>query len=160
VIISGIDTTEAVQQAKKATDAGKQVWAVPYDYVNACAEAEDVCLGVPYFNWGPLYLEQTQAFQAGTQKPVWDWRAPDWADINNKDVSAVGFQKGAALSEEASASLDQFIAELAGGLNLWSGPINLQDGTAYLAEGEAATDLQVWYLPQLLEGMEGQSAQQ
>jgi simple sugar transport system substrate-binding protein len=46
---------------------------------------------------------------------------------------------------------------LAGGLNLWTGPINLQDGTAYLANGEVATDQQVWYLPQLLEGMEGQS---
>jgi len=33
----------------------------------------------------------------------------------------------------------------------------LQDGTAYLKDGEVATDQQVWYLPQLLEGMEGQS---
>ena len=49
---------------------------------------------------------------------------------------------------------------LAGGLNLWTGPINLQDGTEYLAEGEVATDQQVWYLPQLLEGMEGQSVPQ
>jgi len=54
--------------------------------------------------------------------------------------------------------LDEFIAELAGGLNLWTGPINLQDGTAYLADGEVATDQQIWYLPQLLEGMEGLSA--
>jgi len=46
---------------------------------------------------------------------------------------------------------------LAGGLNLWTGPTNLQDGTEYLAEGVVATDVQVWYLPQLLEGMEGQS---
>ena len=69
----------------------------------------------------------------------------------------VGFEKGAALSAEAAASLDDFIAELAGGLNLWTGPINLQDGTDYLKDGEVATDLQIWYLPQLLEGMEGQS---
>jgi simple sugar transport system substrate-binding protein len=50
-----------------------------------------------------------------------------------------------------------FIAELAGGLNLWTGPLNFQDGSAFLAEGETATDQQIWYLPQLLEGMEGQS---
>ncbi len=37
------------------------------------------------------------------------------------------------------------------------GPLNFQDGTAFLADGEAATDIQVWYLPQLLEGMEGRS---
>jgi simple sugar transport system substrate-binding protein len=65
--------------------------------------------------------------------------------------------KGAALGTDASAQLDQFIADLAGGLNLWVGPINLQDGTVYLADGVVATDQQVWYLPQLLEGMEGQS---
>jgi simple sugar transport system substrate-binding protein len=65
--------------------------------------------------------------------------------------------EGAALSADAAAKLDEFIAALAGGLNLWTGPINLQDNTTYLADGEVATDFQVWYLPQLLEGMEGQS---
>ncbi len=69
----------------------------------------------------------------------------------------VGFVKGKGLAADDAATLDAFIAELAGGLNLWTGPINLQDGTAYLADGEVATDQQVWYLPQLLEGMEGQS---
>ena len=54
--------------------------------------------------------------------------------------------------------VDEFIAALAGGLNLWAGPMNLQDGSPYLADGEVATDQQVWYLPQLLEGMEGASA--
>jgi len=72
----------------------------------------------------------------------------------------VGFDKGAALSADASTALDSFIAELAGGLNLWTGPINLQDGTPLLADGVVASDLEVWYLPQLLEGMEGQSVSQ
>ncbi len=53
--------------------------------------------------------------------------------------------------------MDAFIADLAGGLNLWTGPINLQDGSVYVADGAVATDAQIWYLPQLLEGMEGQS---
>ena len=44
-----------------------------------------------------------------------------------------------------------------GDINVWVGPINLQDGTAHLADGEAATDEQIWYLEQLLEGMEGPS---
>jgi simple sugar transport system substrate-binding protein len=53
--------------------------------------------------------------------------------------------------------VDDFIKELRYGLNLWTGPIELQDGTVYLAGGVVASDLQVWYLPQLLKGMEGQS---
>ena len=33
--------------------------------------------------------------------------------------------------------------------------LNFQDGKPYLKEGEVATDLQIWYFPQLLKGMEG-----
>jgi simple sugar transport system substrate-binding protein len=119
-----------------------------------------VCLGVPYFNWGPAYVEAIGAAMEGNFQSTFSWIAPDWSDINNPDTSIVGFAKGDALSPEAAAQVDEFIAALAGGLNLWTGPINLQDGTQYLAEGEVATDQQVWYLPQLLEGMEGQSVPQ
>ena len=157
VIISSIDTTEAVTEAKKFFADGKQVWAVPYDYEGACEGADDVCLGVEYFNWGPSYVEAVKSAMEGTWESSFELVGPDWADINNPDTSAVGFNKGGALSEENSALIDQFIAELGGGLNLWTGPLNLQDGTPYLADGEVGTDLQVWYLPQLLEGMEGQS---
>jgi simple sugar transport system substrate-binding protein len=157
VIISSIDTTEALTEAKKFAAEGKKVWAVPYDYAGACAGADDVCLGVEYFNWGPSYVAAIKSAMDGTWKSTFEFVGPDWADINNRDTSAVGFNKGAALSAENSALIDKFIAELGAGLNLWTGPINLQDGTAYLAAGEVGTDLQVWYLPQLLEGMEGQS---
>lgn len=157
VVISGIDTTEALVEAKKFHDQGKAVWAVPYDYKGACEEAPDVCLGVPYFNWGPGYRDMIQSAMNGTWQSQFVWAGPDWKDINNPDTSAVGFIKGQGLSQEASAQVDKFIGELASGLNLWVGPLNLQDGTTYLKEGEVATDQQIWYLPQLLEGMEGQS---
>jgi simple sugar transport system substrate-binding protein len=160
VVVSGIDTTEALTEAGKRAAADEKVWAVPYDYHDACAESPAACLGVPYFNWGPAYLTEFQAVQAGNWQPSWKWLAPDWSDINNPDTSIVGFMKGEGLSEEASTQLDQFISELAGGLNLWTGPLKLQDGTEYLKDAEVATDLQVWYLPQLLEGMEGQSVQE
>jgi simple sugar transport system substrate-binding protein len=160
VVISGIDTTEGLTEARKMKEAGKDVAAVPYDYEGACSEAEDVCLGVPYFNWGPVYLQYMQSVKDGTVASSWEWLAPDWSDINNHDTSIVGFLKGDALSEEASAAVDTYIKELAEGKALWEGPINLQDSTPYLAEGEVATDEQIWYLPSLLEGMEGQSVSQ
>jgi simple sugar transport system substrate-binding protein len=157
VVISGIDTTEAVAEAKKLSEAGKKVWAIPYDYIGSCEEGKDICLGVPYFNWGPAYLTTFKTAADGTWASNFQWNSPDWTNINNPDTSAVGFVNGAALSADAAKNVDAFIAELAGGLNLWSGPLNLQDGTVYLKDGEVGTDLQVWYLPQLLEGMEGQS---
>ena len=157
VVLSGLDTTEVLAQAQKQKVAGKDVRAIPYDFVDACAVASDVCLGVPYFNWGPDYVRLIKSAMGGTWKSVFLWNPPDWGDINNRDTSAVGFEKGRALSAEVSTKLDDFIKELAGGLNLWTGPQSFQDGSAYLKEGEAATDQQIWYLPQLLKGMEGQS---
>jgi simple sugar transport system substrate-binding protein len=157
VVISGIDTTEALTEASRQAGAGSQVWAVPYDFEGACNPAPEVCLGVPYYNWGPDYLEEIRQARQGTWQPTFQWNDPDWSDLNNHDTSPIGFVKGPALSADASSTVDQFISELAGGLELWSGPLNFQDGSTFLAEGETATDQQIWYLPQLLEGMEGQS---
>lgn len=158
VVLSGIDTTEVLAQAQKQKAAGKDVRAIPYDFVGACGEAPDICLGVPYFNWGPDYVRMIKAAMAGTWKSEFVWSGPDWSNINNPDTSSVGFQKGSALGAESAAKLDEFIKELAGGLNLWTGPLSFQDGSSCLKEGETASDQQIWYLPQLLKGMEGQSA--
>lgn len=157
VVISGIDTTEALTEADKLSKAGKDVKSVAYDFKNACSEAESVCLGVPWFNWGPSYVKAVKAVQDGTFKQYFEWSGPDWKDINNPDSTMIGFEKGSALSADASAGVDTLTKDLAGGLNLWKGPLNLQDGTVYLKDGETATDQQIWYLPQLLQGMEGQS---
>jgi simple sugar transport system substrate-binding protein len=157
VVISGIDTTEALTEAKRLSDAGQRVWAIPYDYEGACAEAPDICLGVPYFHWGPSYLRYLSMAKEGNWTQAWEWMPPDWSNINNPDTTAIGFHTGNGLSADNAALIDDFIAKLAGGLNLFTGPLNLQDGTPYLAAGEVATEQQIWYLPQLLEGMEGQS---
>jgi simple sugar transport system substrate-binding protein len=159
VIISGIDTTEAMTEASKLTATGQKVWAIPYDYKGACQKAPEICLGVPYFNWGWAYRSTIESAIAGTFISNFQWNSPVWSDINS-ERSAVGFVKGEALSAESSATLDTFISKLGSGLNLWIGEIKLQDGTVYLEQGVPATDLQIWYLPQLLEGMEGQSVSQ
>jgi simple sugar transport system substrate-binding protein len=158
VIMSGIDTTEATVVAGQRAERGERVFAVPYDYRGACEIAPKVCLGVPYFNWGPAYIKIVQAVKDGTWKQSWDWNAPDWTDLNNPDTTAVGFIYGDALTDEQKATLDKFIAGLAdGSISLFVGPMNYQDGEAFLAEGETATDEQIWYMPQLIEGMAGDS---
>ena len=158
VVLSGIDTTEALNEAQKARANDKTVWAMPYDYRDAGKDAGDVNLGVAYFNWGPSYTKILRDAKAGKLTPFFEWVGPDWKDLNNPDTSAIGFVKGQALSEENAKHLDVFIAKLAdGSLNLLKGPLNFQDGKPYLKEGETATDLQIWYFPKLLEGMEGKN---
>jgi len=159
VIVSGIDTTEALVVARQKREEGKEVWAVPYDYEGACEGAESVCLGVPYYNWGPGYVRFIKAAMNDQWEQVWIWSAPDWDDINDPDSSPVGFKAGPALPDEAEAALDTFIAGLASGeIQLFKGPLDYQDGTAFLEKGEVATDGQIWYMEQLLQGMEGKSA--
>ena len=159
VVISGIDTPEALTVARQKRDQGRDAWAIPYDYVKACEGQGATCIGVPYFNWGPSFLRQAKAVQDGSWKQDFQWDAPAWADINDHDKSPVGFMTGEGLSAENKARLDAFVADLgAHKVNLFAGPLNYQDGTPFLKDGAAASDEQVWSLQQLLQGMEGQSS--
>ncbi|BCX03249.1 MAG: hypothetical protein KatS3mg053_1187 [Candidatus Roseilinea sp.] len=158
VVMSAIDTPEVAVQGKKAAEAGKRVKYHHYDYKGGCDLAPDICLGVHYYNWGPGYLKIIQEAMAGTYKGTWTWAEADWKDLNNPDTSAFGYIKGKALGAENEKLLDEFIKGLGdGSIDLWKGPLNFQDGTVFLKDGERATDQQIWYLPQLLEGMEGPS---
>ncbi len=158
VVLSGIDTTEAVVVAGQQAKAGKNVFAIPYDFKGACNEAPQACLGVPYFNWGPGYLKIAKAVLAKTWKPEFEWAGPDWKNINDENTSAVGWVTGPALKADQKAKVDEFIKGLGdGSINLWQGELKLQDGAVYLKAGEKASDDKIWFLPQLLEGMAGAS---
>jgi basic membrane lipoprotein Med (substrate-binding protein (PBP1-ABC) superfamily) len=158
VVMSGIDTTEGIDVTGQRAQQGEQVWSVPYDFEGACDQAPDICLGVPYFNWGPSYLATIKAVQDGTWKQAWDIGAPAWDALTDNDKTNVGWVNGPALTDEMKASLDLFIAGMASGeINVWTGPIALQDGTEFVPAGTAADYQTVWYLPKLLEGMEGPS---
>ncbi|MCB9450073.1 MAG: BMP family ABC transporter substrate-binding protein [Anaerolineaceae bacterium] len=168
VVISGIDTTEGIVVAGQRAAQGDNVWAIPYDFQGACAEAPDICLGVPYFNWGPSYVNVVQAVKDGTWTQSWDWLGPDWSDINNLDTTAIGFVLGTGLDEMQKANMNEFIGNLAAyatspfvpdSFALWQGPLSFQDGTEMAAVNQLVDPLDVWYLPQLLQGMTGASSQ-
>ncbi|MEW5910370.1 MAG: BMP family ABC transporter substrate-binding protein [Thermodesulfobacteriota bacterium] len=159
VVISGIDTTEAVIVAKQKKQEGKSVWAIPYDYVGACEGASEICLGVPYFNWGPGYVDFVKASMSGAWKSKWVWLGPDWKNINNPETSTVGFATGQALPADAKSALEGFIKDLGSNkINLFKGPLDYQDGTPFLKKDEIASEKQIWYMGQLLKGMLGQSS--
>jgi simple sugar transport system substrate-binding protein len=159
VVLSSIDTPEAVTVASQKSKAGKNVWAVPYDYEGACEGFDNVCLGVPYFNWGPAFAKFVKEAKDGTFKQVWEWNSPNWANIDDPATSAVGYAFGPALSAEAKGELEKFINGLGdGSINLYTGPLNSQDGTPFLKAGEKADEKKLWYMGQLLEGMEGASS--
>ncbi|MEZ4667618.1 MAG: BMP family ABC transporter substrate-binding protein [Anaerolineae bacterium] len=173
VVISGIDTTEALVVAGQRHAEGEAVFAMSQDNPAGCDEATDVCIGGPYYNWFPAYSSIVTAVKDGAWTQSWDWVAPNWDDINDAETSSTSFIVGGALTDEQKTQLDSFIAEMAAyakdpanadSFFLWQGPLNLQDGSVLVPEGESVTPVtkladgvSIWYLPQLLEGMTGAS---
>ena len=150
VVISHIDTTEAVVVTGQRAEKGEDIWVVPYDYKGACEQAPTRCLGVNYFNWGPEYLSLAQKSRDGEFTNEWLWIGPYWKDLES---SMVGWNYGEGLDAVEKGRVGNFIEELKLGLNLFTGPLNFNDGSVYLEDGEIASDIDIWYTPQLLEGM-------
>ncbi len=170
VIISGIDTTESITVAGQYTAEGDISYAVPYGNVNGCSEAPEACIGAAYYNWGPAYLDVVERVIDGTWEQEWQWIEPVYDEINEDGYytveSIIGFALGDALSEGTIESLTAFAGEIEafqtdpmheGEIFLWEGPLSLQDGTVIAEEGEPVTLLDIWFLPQLVDGMIGAS---
>jgi simple sugar transport system substrate-binding protein len=166
IVLSGVDTAEMVTVAAARRADGEAVFAVPYNSIAGCTQAPEACLGVPFYNWGLSYLDIAASVVADEWVQSWDWIAPNWESIYDPAGTITGYALGEGLTEEQTAQLDEFTAELvafatdeanAEAMFLWDGPLNLQDGTELAAEGSAVALLDIWYLPQLLEGMEGAS---
>tara|TARA_R110002072_G_C7968528_1_gene534551 strand:- start:2319 stop:3467 length:1149 start_codon:yes stop_codon:yes gene_type:complete len=148
VVISHIDTTEAVVVAGQRAVSGEDIWVVPYDYKGACEQASTRCLGVNYFNWGPEYLSLVQKSRDDKFTNEWLWVDPYW---QNLETSIVGYKHGEGMSTLEKIQVDKFISELKLGLNLFTGPLYFEDDSIYLEDGEIASDIDIWYTPQLLK---------
>ncbi|MCU0551845.1 MAG: BMP family ABC transporter substrate-binding protein [Leptolyngbya sp. Prado105] len=157
VVMSGIDTPEAAVQGKKAAEAGKNVKFVHYDLATGCSLAPNICLGVPFYNWSIPYAAALQKAKEGKYISEFVWSGPDWQNLTNPTTNMIGFNPGQALGENKKF-IDEFAKGMSdGSINLYKGPLKFQDGSDFLKAGETATDQQIWYMPQLLAGMEGPS---
>ena len=81
-----------------------------------------MALGVPYFNWGPAYVKAVKAAMAGTCGVPLRMERPGLEEHQRPRHSAVGFNKGRRSVADASAAVDKFIGELAGGSEPLEGP--------------------------------------
>ncbi|MBD3677393.1 MAG: BMP family ABC transporter substrate-binding protein [Rhodobacteraceae bacterium] len=85
-------------------------------------------------NWAPYYIDRVQAVMDGTweSKDTWDGIAPGMVKIGEITDAVPAEVKADALA------LRDAIA--AGDYHPFTGPLNKQDGSAWLAEGETADD--------------------
>ncbi len=101
-------------------------------------------------NWAPYYIKRVQAALDGT------WESTNtWGGIADGEVVIGEITEAvpAEVKAEAEAMRDQIAA---GSYHPFTGPINKQDGSAWLAEGEVATDEQLVAMDFYVEGMAGE----
>ncbi len=93
--------------------------------------APDAYLTAPVWNWAPYYIAQVQAIIDGT------WTAENYwgSDVVKLDTLT------ALNADSAQATIDEASAKIAGGeWDVFTGPINDQDGNEKIAEGVTLTD--------------------
>lgn len=163
VVIAGIDTPEPINVANEFYEAGQEVHAVSYNSDVVCSANPEVCIGNMFFNWGPAYVRLLRSYQEGDWQPMWDWSRPESL---YSTTSIVGFTRYEAFPRQWRNEFGTFISQLdqynrndlsPNSIPLWQGPLLYQDGTLLAEDGEVVNMLDIWYLPQLLQGMDGDS---
>ena len=100
-------------------------------------------------NWAPYYIERTQEVLDGT------WSSVDtWHGIGDQMVG-IGEISSAVPTEVKIEALALKFKIASGEYEPFTGPLNKQDGTPWLAEGETADDGTLADMMFYVEGIEG-----
>ena len=111
--------------------------------------APDVHLTAIIDNWAPYYVKRIQEKIDGT------WAADNvWSGIPEDEVTFAPFNDRipAEVQEEANALIESIRD---GSYHPFTGPLNKQDGSAWLAEGEVADDGTLLGMNFYVEGISG-----
>lgn len=104
-------------------------------------------------NWAPYYIARTQPVIDGT----WESTAT-WDGINTGMVE-IGEITDAVPAELKAEALAMKASLGDGSYHAFTGPLNKQDGTPWLAEGEIASDEDLQGMNFYLEGLTGEIPQ-
>ncbi len=100
--------------------------------------------------WAPYYIERVQAVKDGT----WESKAT-WHGIVDGMVGIGAFSE--VIPEDVRAEAQQLVDDIvSGAYHPFTGPLNKQDGSAWLADGEVADDGALAGLNFYVEGIEGE----
>ena len=147
VVFTGADTPAV---ADVAQEKGK--WGVTYDWYGSCKVER--CLTAPYWSWGPVYASITQKVIDGTYTPGWDY-----FDAETGALGLYGFMEGQELTpgvaelppDVVQEVRDLIAASLTGEFNrfdVFTGPINDNQGTLIVPEGQALSQADLDQFPE------------
>jgi basic membrane protein A len=147
VVFTGADTPAV---ADVAQEKGK--WGVTYDWYGSCKVEH--CLTAPYWVWGPEYVRITQGVIDGTYTPGWDY-----FDANTGALGLYGFMEGqeltpgqAELPDEVIQEVRDTLAQMLAGefdrFDVFTGPINDNQGNVVLPEGQSLEQVDLDSFPE------------
>ena len=100
-------------------------------------------------NWGRYYVERTQAVLDGT------WESVDTWDGIGKGMVGIGEISDAVPADVKAEALAMMNAIAAGDYHPFTGPLNKQDGSPWLADGEVSEDGPLLGMNFYVEGLTG-----
>ncbi len=100
-------------------------------------------------DWAPYYIERTKAVMDGTWTSVNTWNGI------GKGMVGIGEISDAVPADVKAAALAIKDSIASGAYHPFTGPLNKQDGSAWLAEGETADDGTLAGMNFYVEGIEG-----
>mgnify|MGYP000052956571 CR=1 FL=1 len=100
-------------------------------------------------NWAPYYIDRVKAVMDGT------WESTDTWDGISTGMVGIGEISSAVPADVKAEALALKDAIAAGDYHPFTGPINKQDGTPWLAEGETASDGDLLGMNFYIEGLTG-----
>ena len=101
-------------------------------------------------NWAPYYVKRVQAVLDGTWTSGHTWGGMKEGEVVMGEITE-------AVPAEVKAEAEAMIAAItAGSYHPFTGPINKQDGSVWLAEGVMATDAELAGMMFYVEGMTGE----
>ncbi|WP_146586147.1 BMP family ABC transporter substrate-binding protein [Puniceibacterium confluentis] len=100
-------------------------------------------------NWSPYYIERVQAVMDGT------WESDDTWDGIGSGMVGIGEISDAVPADVKAEALELKDRIAAGDYHPFTGPLNKQDGSVWLAEGETAPDGDLLGMNFYVEGLTG-----
>ncbi|MEM6478264.1 MAG: BMP family ABC transporter substrate-binding protein [Pseudomonadota bacterium] len=144
VILSHTDSTAPLAAA---AEAGNVIGFGQASDMAAFADGPRVSSMID--NWAPYYIERTAAVMEGTWGQVDTWDGMDTGMVKIGDITD-------RVPADVKAEAEAMIAAIASGeYKPFTGPINKQDGTVWLAEGEVADDGALAGMSFYIEGLSG-----
>lgn len=153
VVWSSTDTQIAMQVAERSqTAAGDPVYALGNDNPNACDFAPDICITTPYWNWGPVLIQQVQGMLDGT----WDYRNVIWEGIKGDSEESMVYLApvNGEILPNAALDVEPLIQRMAqGALDPFDGPLNDNTGRERVAAGDRTSDSEALSMCWFAEGI-------